>query len=373
MPKSIFITGSNGFLGRNMFESMLKGGNDKFYLLIRSEASKKSVIERIKWSAYERVNFLYGDITLPCFGLNDNDLNKVMKCKEYWHFAAATSFDNNERDAIMSANIGGAENIVHLAESNPDLRNLYFVSTAFIAGKHNGIIYEDQMPGPVKFKNSYEESKYKAELIIRKSDIPWTIFRPSIVVGNSKTYCCQGEMRMIYGYVLGIYKALLAYFKTGESFVKTWMNKTYPDVNIRMKGYYDTKKNFVCIDDVVGMINDIVKSDCIRKTYHLTSNHIDGRDISYAFNRGFRVKGIVYVGEKVPRPNKIELLVHRITSVFDDYCIYDDPDWDTRNTDSALKRHKKVGMSRELFSKLIGFFIEREIIDKYLERDSSNC
>ncbi len=370
MAKRLFITGSNGFLGRNMFESMLKGSNDKFYLLIRSEASKKSVIERVKRTAYERINFLDGDMTLPFLGLNENDLKKVLNCNEYWHFAAATSFEISERDSVMSINIGGAENMLQLAESNPDLRHLYFISTAYIAGNHNGIIYEDKMPYPVQFKNSYEESKYKAELIIRKSGLPWMIFRPSIIVGNSKTYCCQGKTRISYGYVLGIYKALLAYFKTGGNFIKSWKNESYPDVNIRMKGYYETKRNFVCIDDVVGMLNDIRKSNCTGKTYHLTSNHIIGRDISYAINSGFRVKGINYVGDKLVRPNKIELLAKRITAVFDDYCIYDDPDWDTTNTDIALTSHKKVGMSRELFSKLIDFFIRSEIADKYLRHAS---
>ena len=49
------------------------------------------------------------------------------------------------------------------------------------------------MPPRAGFRNSYEESKYEAELIIRENkELPWSIFRPSIILGDSKTFDSQG-------------------------------------------------------------------------------------------------------------------------------------------------------------------------------------
>lgn len=367
MAKNVFITGSNGFLGRNMLETLLKSTNDNFCLLVRSEASKKSISEHVGREYLSRIKFVSGDLTLPWFGMNQSDIENVLSCADYWHFAAATSFDDRKKESIIATNIGGANNISTLAEANKSLNHLFFISTAYVAGRNKGIIYEDKMPVRNGFKNSYEESKYDAEIIIRNSDTPWTIFRPSIVVGNSKTLSCQGETRMIYGYILGIYTALLKHFDSEDSFVKSWCNKIFPYVNIRMKGCYKTKKNFVCIDDVIGMISDIIKNNCNKKTYHLTSNNIIGDNISSAFNYGFRVKGLNYVGSKVHNPNRIERFAHRITSAFDDYCLNDDPEWDTTNTNNALTFHNKTGMNKVLFVNLIESFIENEIINKFIK------
>ncbi len=364
-----FITGANGFLGRNMLELLLRNTDDNFYLLIRSEASRNSIMERFKWAIPERINFVHGDLKMPFFGMDDRDVNKVVSCKNYWHFAAATSFDDRKQKSIVETNICGTKNIIKLALESKDLKHLHFVSTAYIAGNNKGVIYEDKMPQKVGFKNSYEESKYDSEIILKETNLPWTIYRPSIVVGNSKTLSSQGEMRMIYGYVLGVYNALLHHFKSEEKFVSNWENQTFSEVNLRMKGYYKTKKNFICIDDVVGMINDIMQTDCINKIYNLTSDSINGEDICYAFNKGFRVKGIKYVGKEIDSPSRVELKAHRLTSAFDDYCLNDDPAWSTNNTDKSLSKHKKVGMNKDLFCNLIEHFIKNEIINPYLSKN----
>ncbi len=372
MADNVFITGSTGFLGRNMLELLLKTTNHNFFLLVRSAASKNSITSLFKWANQSRINFVTGDLTLPRFGLSNEDINKVLSCQDFWHFAAATSFDDRQKDSIVTTNIEGTKNILALAEANKKLEHLYFISTAYIAGRNKGVIYEDIMPQRSGFKNSYEESKYEAELLVRNSDTPWTIFRPSIVVGSSKNYSCQGETRMIYGYVLGIYTALIKHFKSEEAFINTWHNKTFPDVNIRLKGCYDTKKNFVCIDDVTGMINDIIKNDCIGKTYHLTSNNIKGEDISSAFESGFRVNGLKYFNSRITNPSKIEILLQRLTAPFDEYCLEQDPEWDTSNTDKSLIKHKKIGMNKDLFENIINYFIENKIINAWSDQNKKS-
>lgn len=55
---------------------------------------------------------------------------------------------------------------------------IYFVSTAFVY-RPSGV--------KVVFNNNYEEDKYQAEQVLISSGISHTIFRPSVLVGNSKT------------------------------------------------------------------------------------------------------------------------------------------------------------------------------------------
>jgi long-chain acyl-CoA synthetase len=61
-----------------------------------------------------------------------------------------------------------------------------YVSTAYVAGDRRGTAYEDDRETGA-FRNSYERSKHEAEALVRSSTLPWTIARPSIVVGESTT------------------------------------------------------------------------------------------------------------------------------------------------------------------------------------------
>ena len=200
-----FITGATGFLGRNYLKALLKTTEDEVYLLVRSEESKKVLLNMFKWTDPERIHFVKGDITAKELGLSVEDLNKVKQCDNIYHFAASTSFDDRKKEEIIKTNIEGTKNIISIAQKVKDLKNLYYVSTAYIAGLNKEIIYEDEMPPKAGFRNAYEESKYESELILRKTSLPWSVFRPSIIVGDSKTFDSQGECRMVYGFMLGIY------------------------------------------------------------------------------------------------------------------------------------------------------------------------
>jgi thioester reductase-like protein len=227
----IFITGATGFLGKNYLKALLKNTEHEFYLLIRSEESKKLIQTSFKWADPDRIHYIKGDITEKDFGISSEDLKTLKKIDNIYHFAASTSFDDRQKKDIIKTNIEGTKNIVGLSKKIKDLKNLYFVSTAYIAGLNKGPIYEDEMPPIVDFRNSYEESKYDAELIIRKNkELPWSIFRPSIIVGDSKNYDSQGETRMVYGYILGIYYSLLKEFSK-EEIADNWINRKNRDVN----------------------------------------------------------------------------------------------------------------------------------------------
>ena len=69
------------------------------------------------------------------------------------------------------------------------LERLNYVSTAYVAGDRTGVVYEHELDLGQGFKNHYESTKFQAEVWVRSAvdRIPTTIFRPAIVVGDSRT------------------------------------------------------------------------------------------------------------------------------------------------------------------------------------------
>ncbi len=80
---------------------------------------------------------------------------------------------------------------------------IYAVSTAFVY----------RPPGAAReFNNSYEKDKFLAEQALVASGIPHTIFRPSVLTGNSRT----GEIQNFSGYYLIVRAFLVAIRKAIE-------------------------------------------------------------------------------------------------------------------------------------------------------------
>jgi thioester reductase-like protein len=100
-------------------------------------------------------------------------------------------------------NVEGTRNVIELARDSKHLRRLNHFSTCYVSGTREGVIAEDELDLGQSFRNAYEETKFKAEKLVRKAaeSLPVTIYRPSSVVGDSQT----GEIDRFEGpYYLGI-------------------------------------------------------------------------------------------------------------------------------------------------------------------------
>jgi thioester reductase-like protein len=86
-------------------------------------------------------------------------------------------------------NVDGTGNVLELCAACKQLERLNYVSTAYVAGERHGVVYEHELVFGQGFKNHYESTKFQAELWVRemKDRVPVTIYRPAIVVGDSKT------------------------------------------------------------------------------------------------------------------------------------------------------------------------------------------
>ena len=101
------------------------------------------------------------------------------------HSAASVAFDLPIEEA-RAINVEGTQRVLDFAGAVPGLQRVTYVSTAYVAGDRRGTAYEDDRETGA-FRNTYERSKHEAEALVRSSTLPWTIARPSIVVGESTT------------------------------------------------------------------------------------------------------------------------------------------------------------------------------------------
>jgi nucleoside-diphosphate-sugar epimerase len=92
-------------------------------------------------------------------------------------------------DESRSVNVDGTRRMVELARSCRGLERFTYVSTAYVAGEPGRLFREDELAVGQRFRNAYEQSKFEAELALRRdgAGLPLQILRPSIVVGDSRT------------------------------------------------------------------------------------------------------------------------------------------------------------------------------------------
>ncbi len=361
MGKNIFVTGASGFLGRRILEAMLKENNDDFYLLVRSNRSKQDLKEWFNWADICRLHYIDGDITQPHLGIDDSSLSK--KINEFWHLAASTDFAELERDAIRTTNIQGTQHVLDLLKTWDNLDHFFYVSTAYISGKNNGIILEDGMPPKNGFKNPYEESKYECELLVRASDLPFTIVRPSILIGDSQTGDARGENRMAYGYLLAIYHAAIHAFGGKDAFWESWLKGKGTQVNARIYTSHEVTKNFVTLDDAVNVCMQIRNAgESIRKTYHVVNgqNITMGRIVEL-MQHALRISGLQLdprlKAQNLEKGNLVERALYKYTAPYWPYALNSEPQWQYSNVEQL--RARRIPMTEGLFNFLMQQYVER--------------
>ena len=191
--ETIFITGFPGFIAERLVKR-LANQNVKFYLLVQQNFIGKAERDIARFAAETAVpkeNFIVveGDITRKNLGIGDEDL-KIISAETTDVFHLAAVYDLGvEKDLAFRVNVEGTKNVNEFVLNMPNLRRYNYISTCYIAGSRTGEILEAELEHDAAFRNFYEETKYLAEVEVErlKGKIPTTIFRPSVVVGDSIT------------------------------------------------------------------------------------------------------------------------------------------------------------------------------------------
>jgi nucleoside-diphosphate-sugar epimerase len=181
MP-TVFFTGFPGFLGSELLPRILQRSADTTAACVVQPKFADLARERAR--AYgNRIKLIEGDITAPL----DAQTADVI---EVFHLAAIYDLSVS-RERGMKINVEGTRNVLDFAERCPSLKRFHYVSTCYVSGRYDGVFHEDDLDVGQAFNNFYEETKFLAEVEVRKRSLPHTIYRPSIVVGDSTTGATQ--------------------------------------------------------------------------------------------------------------------------------------------------------------------------------------
>jgi len=134
-----------------------------------------------------RVQLVGGDIVTPDLGMGGHDKLKLRAdLAGAFHLAAVYDLAV-ERQVAQRINVEGTENVLRFLEDSPRGSHLHYVSTAYVSGNATGVFRETDLDAGQGFRNHYEETKFLAEVAVARSGQPATIYRPAIVVGDSRS------------------------------------------------------------------------------------------------------------------------------------------------------------------------------------------
>ena len=194
----ILFTGFPGFLGSALLPRVLKRAEgDEAVCVVQSKFSSLAEARRREIEAEHphtagRIRLAEGDITRPRLGLESgNGLESSVR--EVYHLAAIYDL-GVKRPAGMKVNVEGTRRVLEIAASCPSLERLQYISTCYVSGRWAGVYTEEDLEKGQSFNNYYEETKFLAEVDVQqamKDGLPATVYRPAIVVGDSRTGATQ--------------------------------------------------------------------------------------------------------------------------------------------------------------------------------------
>jgi thioester reductase-like protein len=201
---AIFLTGSTGYIGAHVAANLLEGHDAALNVLVRARDPHEAEVRL--WRAlqlhmdfarfYEylqtRIRIFRGDLTSPQFGLSRDDYDRLIHMTDSVIHCAA-SLNRKSEKSCLNVNLRGTLEVVQLAMRSDHyhgLRRFSHVSTVAVAGvRHNEVVTEDRS---IDWERSdydpYARTKKFCEHMIRQllPEVPRTIFRPSIVLGDSR-------------------------------------------------------------------------------------------------------------------------------------------------------------------------------------------
>lgn len=201
---AIFVTGTSGYLGGYVAAALLAEHRDKLNLLVRAK-NEQDARERL-WTSLQlhfafpeffdhlrtRVRVFLGDLTLERFGLLDDEYRALVDSTDSIIHCAASLNRKSERQCL-NVNLRGGLEVIQLArraQNQHGLRRYSHVSTVAVAGKRrNEIVTEDTaIDWDRSDYDPYARTKKFGEHMLQQllADVPHTIFRPAIVLGDSR-------------------------------------------------------------------------------------------------------------------------------------------------------------------------------------------
>ncbi len=229
-----FVTGATGFIGRNLVSRLLARHDGDIYVLVRkgSTGRLRELTEHY-WPAAlatpalrkgasrgragatgsghrsgsstsakaraaevaERIHPVVGDLHEPLLGASPEAVTELRGTIEHF-FHVAALYDMTASSRLNTdTNVAGTTHAIELARAL-DAGRLHHVSSIAVAGTYKGRFTESMFDVGQKLPSPYHRTKFEAERLVREQPyVPWRVYRPAVVVGDSRT----GEMDKVDG------------------------------------------------------------------------------------------------------------------------------------------------------------------------------
>jgi NAD(P)-dependent dehydrogenase (short-subunit alcohol dehydrogenase family) len=191
-----FVTGATGFIGRNLVQRLLKR-EGTVYALVR--AGSRGRLEELRTSFGPdgaRVVPISGDLAQPGLGVSEEDLLTLRGDVDHFFHLAAIYDMTAGAEAQEIANVEGTRHAVELAGAI-EAGCFHQISSIAVAGLYKGEWREDMFEEAERLDtHPYFRTKHESERVVREEcSRPWRVFRPGIVVGDSRS----GEIDKVDG------------------------------------------------------------------------------------------------------------------------------------------------------------------------------
>ena len=193
--RALLMTGFPGFLGSALLPRLLvrrEGARAICVVQPHHLVTAKERLRTIEAAHPEvagRTELVTGDITQPGLGIDRVHAAALDEVTEVWHLAAVYDL-SAPAGLARRVNVDGTARVLEFCRERPSLDRLQYVSTCYVSGRYPGRFTEDMLDEGQSFHNHYDSSKFEAEKLVRAAmadGLPATIYRPGIVVGDSRT------------------------------------------------------------------------------------------------------------------------------------------------------------------------------------------
>ena len=371
-----FLTGATGFLGSYLADYLLQEDNELFVLSRSSKgfSAEQRFLKALSLTSQESGNhhpnliICEGDVTMPMFGLNNEDLEKIKKegVEELWHSAGSISFSEKDREQTFKINLGGMINLLNFAE-RVRAKEIHYISTAYSGGnRYAKTFYGEDLP---EFNNCYEESKFCSENMLSKwaknhPAVKVMIYKPSIVVGDT----INGRAFNFSGF----YRYFQVFFHYRNKLEKKGMTTVGDKINlpITLPGSENAEINIISIDYAVNMIMSL-RNTGLRGVFPVVNDSAPSyKEVVGNALRFFNISGVKFSNGRTGDRNRSDKTLARIERVIAlglvDYRPYITwtYSWDLERTKKALgEKYKKHPEFDYAFSKLILEYAVRHNFD----------